>query len=65
MMRKTTLIFPDTDSLASFVLRFKIAGSEVDSVQHTLTAVLSMDELITACTEYQAEVKPKNPLAFW
>lgn len=53
-MKKTTLLFPDTISLADFVLKHQIKGAEVHSCKQTLDAALSEKLLTIATKDYGA-----------
>ncbi|MDQ3279372.1 MAG: hypothetical protein M3Q06_13670 [Bacteroidota bacterium] len=53
-MKKTVLLFPDTISLADFVLTHQIRGAEVHSCEQTLEAALPEKLLTIAIKEYGA-----------
>lgn len=56
-MRKVILIFPDSSSIAGFLITQRIAKAEVSSHQQTLAAPLTEDQIMIACTQYGAELK--------
>lgn len=58
-MRRTALIFPDTSSLADFIFKHCIQRAEVASHENTLTALLSDQQIVDACTVFKAEMKPE------
>ena len=62
-MRKVTLIFADTSSLADFLLTHNIAKAEICSSEQSLTSVLTEDEIIKACTEFSAVLKRNNSMS--
>lgn len=53
-MRKVTLIFPDTNRIAEFLINYQIKHAEVISGSKTLKCIINDDELVKACTEYKA-----------
>lgn len=55
-MKKAILLFPDSISLADFVLKYQIKGADVHSCEHTLSAELSDKELKVAQKQYGAEL---------
>ncbi len=56
-MKRVDLIFPDTTSLAEFLLTYKPASTNVSSAQRTLSGDLSDDLIAIACTKFGAELK--------
>lgn len=56
-MQKITLIFPNTSSLASFLIGGKIRGAEVDSANQSLRAVLTNEEMTIAKRDCDAKLK--------
>jgi hypothetical protein len=59
-MKPVTLIFPDTTSLAEFILRLRISNSESNSANKSLTAKLSDHLINVACKEYGARLMNKT-----
>ena len=53
-MNYTVLIFPDSTAIADFVLNNSISNAEVNSVEQKVTAPLSDEEILIACTEHDA-----------
>jgi hypothetical protein len=56
-MKRVVLRFPDTASLTEFLLLYKISGAEINALEHTLTAILTEEQLQIACKKYNALVK--------
>jgi hypothetical protein len=56
-MKRVVLRFPDTASLTEFLLFYKIPGAEIDAIEHTLTAILTEEQLEIACKRYKAIIK--------
>lgn len=51
-MKKVVLIFPDTTSIANFILKERVSNSEVNSNEYTLIGVLTDRQIVTAETFY-------------
>jgi hypothetical protein len=54
LMKKVVLIFPDTERMTDFIFSNKIFQAEVDSKEFSLTAFLPDNEIMKACTVYEA-----------
>ena len=52
------LQFPDTVSLAAFIINYEIANPKVSSDKLKLTAELSQVDIDIACYAYRAYLKP-------
>jgi hypothetical protein len=63
-MRKVKLIFPTKGKIADFIITHRIVIGEVDSIEQTLSASLTEDEIIIACTVYSAQVVKMVSLSF-
>lgn len=61
VMRKTVLLFPDTTKMAEFIMQYRASNAEVNSVELTLTALLSEEQIVAACTAYEAVIKAFVP----
>lgn len=59
-MRKVSLVFPDSSTLTDFIFTYKIHRAEVASAERKLTAVLSEEQIVVACTVYEAELNLAN-----
>ena len=59
-MNQTTLIFPDSSSIVGFLIANSISNAEVKSSENKLTAMLSDDDVIKACEDYEA-IKLERP----
>jgi hypothetical protein len=55
-MKKTILVFPDTNSMADFLLVYKVKGVETNTVHLTISGRLSEKLVTTALMEYGAEI---------
>lgn len=53
-MNRTVLIFPDTSSIADYLIRNSISNAEVQSSELKLTAILSDDDVLTAVEDHDA-----------
>jgi hypothetical protein len=53
-MQRVTLIFPDTVSIANFILHHNVYNALVDSIEQTLTASMFKEQLNIACSDYGA-----------
>lgn len=53
-MKRAVLIFPDTSSLADFLLSYQLSHAEVASGNRSLTAFLTDEQIVKACTQYGA-----------
>lgn len=60
-MPNVVLLFPNTSSIAAFVLENKVPGAQINSTEQSLSADLSEDQIVTACTRYGALLKGKTP----
>jgi hypothetical protein len=56
-MKKTVLVFPDTNSMADFILVYKVKGVDTNTVHLTISGRLSEKLVTTAVLEYGAEIK--------
>lgn len=56
-MKKAVLLFPDTHSMADFILTEKISKAEVNSTERTLVAPLNDMQIVKAETAYKAKLK--------
>lgn len=61
-MKNVVLIFPDTISLASFILASNVSNAEVNTREQTLIAPLDDDDIITACEDYGAHLNTGKAL---
>ena len=62
-MKKVVLTFPDSISMANFIIREKIRGAQVSSFDKILVAPMSDKQIVSAETLYGAVLKemiPKN-----
>ena len=58
-MKATVLIFPDVASIFEFIMEDKISNVEVSDL--TLTAILTDEQIVLACTKYKAlPIKTKS-----
>lgn len=53
-MRHVSLLFPDTLRLADFVIMHPVGHSCVNSREKTLFTILSDEQIVLACTAYNA-----------
>jgi hypothetical protein len=53
-MKRVVLIFPDTASLAEFLVHYHIQNAEVDSIDQSLTAPLLEEQILIAIHDYGA-----------
>jgi hypothetical protein len=53
-MKAVILIFPDTTTIAEYVLAHKISKADINSREQSLTAVLTDEEIAVACTQFKA-----------
>ncbi|HWI94343.1 MAG TPA: hypothetical protein VNT20_23885 [Flavisolibacter sp.] len=62
-MKTVLLLFPDAHHIAEFLVNNRIVGAEVNSKEHSLTAEMEDEEIITAVRDYDAyyktEIKPR------
>ena len=56
-MKRVVLIFPDTTTIADFIVKQKVSNAQVDSIEQTLTSSLSDKQIAIAETVYKAMVK--------
>lgn len=56
-MKKVILIFPDSATIADFVIIHGISNTEVNSKELTLTAFLTEEQIVIASTMYGAIVQ--------
>jgi hypothetical protein len=54
IMQRVTLIFPDTVSIADFILHHNVRNGLVDSIEQTLTASMFKEQINIACSDYGA-----------
>ena len=62
-MKKVVFTFPDSTSMANFIIREKIRGAQVRSYDKILVAPMSDKQIVSAETLYGAFLKemiPKN-----
>jgi hypothetical protein len=55
------MIFPDSMSMANFIIREKIRGAEVNSIEKTLVAPMNDKQIVSAETLYGAILKAIIP----
>jgi hypothetical protein len=55
-MKRSTLIFPNSDKLFEFIISLDAASSETDSRSCTLTAWLTDQQIASACTQFGAHL---------
>jgi len=60
-MEKVVLLFPNTVSISNFLLQYRIAGLEVNSRERSVIGSLTSDQIMAACTQYNAYLK--TPIA--
>jgi len=60
-MKKSVMIFPDSMSMANFIIREKIRGAEVNSIEKTLVAPMNDKQIVSAETLYGAILKAIIP----
>ena len=63
LMKKAVLIFPEVTSMAEFILSHKISRAQSNSVDLTLTAVMTEQQIATARKQYKARVKSSITVA--
>jgi hypothetical protein len=56
-MKKVMMVFPDTSSMADFILNECVSNAEVNSVEQTLVAPMSERQIVKAETAYGAILK--------
>jgi len=56
-MKKVELIFPDTTTMASFILEYNVSKAEVNSLLCSLVAIMTEEKIVVACTTYRAILK--------
>ena len=59
-MKDVILVFPDTASIADFILGNRIKNAEVSSVYNELTAKLTDQQIVIAEISYHAFLKKAN-----
>jgi hypothetical protein len=62
-MKRVVLLFPDTPSIADFIMAERVSHAEVNSLEQTLIASMTDNEVVKAETLYGAIQKatiPKN-----
>jgi hypothetical protein len=57
-MDRIRLVFPDTESIAAFLITYRISNAEVNSLEHSLIAVLSEDQRLIAEELFHAVHRP-------
>jgi len=60
-MKKALLLFPDSMSMADFLIKEKISHAEVNSNEQTLIAPLDDKQIVRAETVYSAIFKTMIP----
>jgi hypothetical protein len=55
-MRYATLIFPDIESMVSFIFDQQVINIETHSKFFTIKGMLSEDEIVIAETQYRAQL---------
>jgi hypothetical protein len=58
-MKNVTLYFPDSVALFDFILNEKVKGVTTYSNICSLEGILSDQQIVVACTKYQAYVEGK------
>jgi hypothetical protein len=53
-MKTTTLIFPNTNSLAAFIVSIKVPKARVNGIHHSITCILTSQQIERAHTEFGA-----------
>ena len=56
-MKKVTLLFPDTTTLADFIITYEVNHIDVNSGQLTISGPLSEELIAIACLGFDAEIK--------
>ena len=56
-MKKVVLKFPDTSHITDFILQHKVSNAEVNSIEQTLVAIMTDEQIVIAETEYGAILK--------
>jgi hypothetical protein len=56
-MKKVVLIFPDTASIADFVLSHQISNIIIGNLDCSIEGKIPEDKIVIACTRYKAYVK--------
>ena len=56
-MEKVVLLFPNIVSISNFLLQYRIAGIEVNSLERSVIGCLTSDQIIVACNQYNAYLK--------
>jgi hypothetical protein len=62
-MKRVVLLFPDTPSIADFIMAERVTNAEVNSLEQTLIASMADKDVVKAETLYGAIKKatiPKN-----
>ena len=60
-MKKVVMIFPDNTSMANFIIREKIRGAEVNSLEKALVAPINDQQIASAETLHGAILKTLIP----
>lgn len=60
-MRKAVLVFTKMDELTDFALAPHSGAVEVNTAEQTLSGFFSDEELVTACTQFGADIKSMEP----
>ncbi len=55
-MKKLVLVFPDTANMLDFLLIYKVRGVKINSVDLTISGIMSAKTVSVALTEYGAEI---------
>lgn len=56
-MKRVVLVFPDATKMTEFLLTCRIAGAEINSIENSLSGILSEQQIQTACETYEARIK--------
>jgi hypothetical protein len=59
-MKQVVLFFPDNIKLSEFILTQRVSGIETKSSEASLKGVLTDDQIVVACTKYEAELQIKT-----
>lgn len=63
-MKKVVLLFPDNISMAEFILAQKPTKVETNSIERSITAVLTDRQIEIACKSHGASLKRSNQLNY-
>lgn len=62
-MNKVILVFPNTSSLSDFIFQHRISGVEVSTCDRSLSGQVTDEQMLIACTQYQAQLTIINRIA--